>query len=456
MTIKKQFIFLSLFLILIPVSCALLIKIQIITKKGRQYLIPGSNKIEAYESDNLNKEDLRKLFQTLRLLPPDVQCLLFSRDTNEILYCNFPEFTENQKTQMKLIWEDMSQTSDKYFYQFTTSILENKKGILITRIPKKKHKPERKNNMFNTFMIFLSVFVIICIILIIFISKTIFTSIIKIENKTQQLSEGKLSEKITVESDITKKNEITSILISLEKMRQSIIDIINKKNKFLMGISHDLRTPVAIIKGYSEAITDKVIHEPTEIIQSITLIEREATHLSDMINTLINYMKLSENEIREKLTLEPISIIIKDFANTSILSGNVFKREITSNINLSDNILVPLNKQLIIRSFENIFSNALRYTRDNDKIEINSFQNDNKIILEIKDTGIGIDKNDIPNIFDMFYRGTNSRLEEGMGIGLSVVKNIIDMHGWNITVNSIKNVETCFTIIIPINKKLKD
>ena len=73
----------------------------------------------------------------------------------------------------------------------------------------------------------------------------------------------------------------------------------------------------------------------------------------------------------------------------------------------------------------------------------------NHIILQIKDTGVGIDKKDLDHIFDIFYRGTNSRKEEGMGIGLSVVKSIIDTHGWSISVSSQKKKGTCFTIKIP-------
>ena len=73
----------------------------------------------------------------------------------------------------------------------------------------------------------------------------------------------------------------------------------------------------------------------------------------------------------------------------------------------------------------------------------------NTILLKIKDSGYGIDKKDLDYIFDLFYRGTNSRKEEGMGIGLAVVKNIMDTHGWNISVDSQKGKGSCFTIKIP-------
>lgn len=222
-----------------------------------------------------------------------------------------------------------------------------------------------------------------------------------------------------------------------------------------MGISHDLRTPVAVIKGYSEAISDGVITSPQEISKSLEIIEGRTAQLSEMIDSLINYMKLNDYEMRQKLTPGSISQIIKDFAKSSALVGNVFKRNIISNINIPDNIQVPLNEQLVYRSFENLFSNSLRYTKDNDTIEINSYLNtDNSIILEIKDTGIGIEEKDLRNIFDLFYRGSNSRREEGMGIGLSVVKNIMDTHGWTISVESEIGKGTCFSISIPTEQTI--
>lgn len=288
--------------------------------------------------------------------------------------------------------------------------------------------------------------------MVILISRTIFKSIIKIEEKTLQLAEGNLSEKLISDNENTKKNEITSIMESLEKMRLSIIDVLNRKNKFIMGISHDLRTPVAIIKGYSEAISDGVISSDDDIKQSATLINERSSQLGEMIDTLINYMKLNETEMKEKLIPGNICEIIRDFSKSAIFTVNVFKRNITSDIRLDEEIIVPLNPQLINRSFENLFSNSMRYTNDGDTIELKAYIESDTIYFSIKDTGIGIAEQDLNNIFDMFYRGTNSRREEGMGIGLSVVKNIIDIHGWDISVESKKDQGTCFTISIPISR----
>jgi signal transduction histidine kinase len=107
---------------------------------------------------------------------------------------------------------------------------------------------------------------------------------------------------------------------------------------------------------------------------------------------------------------------------------------------------------LFQRALENLFSNALRYTKEADRISISAAATDTALKIEIGDTGCGIAEKDQKHIFDLFYRGSNSRREEGMGIGLSVVKNIVDTHGWAIALESKQGHGSLFTITIPLDK----
>ena len=174
-----------------------------------------------------------------------------------------------------------------------------------------------------------------------------------------------------------------------------------------------------------------------------------------MIDSLINFMKLDSTQWRQQLLPHDIVPIIKDFAHTAEMTGTVYKRNIKAQLSLSESIKIPVDKMLFSRALENIFSNALRYTKDGDSIlisaeEMTDEQNAAKVVITISDTGIGIEKEDLAHIFDLFYRGTNSRREQGMGIGLSVVKNIIDTHGWKIFVESERGKGTNFKIEIPL------
>lgn len=449
MTIKKQFSILASFIVAIPLFCSIFISFHHYVTSSSRYLMDGSKQIINFNKKAFSKKDIEELVDTLRLLPSDIEACVITEDS-EIIFSTIPNLHTNGTFNKDDLWIFVNSTSEKYFYQFTNMNLTSKRVVLITRILRNKQSPlPQKNILFST-QILLIIAVIICIFFIILMSRTIFKSIVLIEKTTQQIADGNLTTDVTQNISRFNKNEITSTLTSIDKMRIALLEEQNRKTKFIMGISHDLRTPVSIIKGYLEAISDGIITDPEELNNTLTLIRSKTTQLESMIDTLINFMKLNNKEIRENLIPSSITKIINSFAKDSIITANAFNRTIVTNINIDTDIIIPLNEQLFLRSLENLFSNALRYTKDNDTIEINSFIRENNLILEIKDTGVGIEEKDLNYIFDMFYRGTNSRHEEGMGIGLSVVKNIIDTHGWNIDVSSKRGSGSCFTITIPL------
>ena len=451
MTIKKQFFILSSIIIAIPLFIISIVLFQKYLNKPERLLINGTEKITKFKTRDIPKKDKKALMEILRILPPEVESCIFIEPSGEMIFTNFSDSQITINSNKEDIFSFINSSSDKFFYQFTKIKLSEEEATMIARIPLKHKNKDNPYYMITTVMSCLVFLVLVCVFFIIIISRTIFKSIIQIKDTTKQLADGNLSQSCLPTKSDVKKNEITSIQESLEKMRIALIEEQNRKQKFIMGMSHDLRTPIAIIKGYIEAINDGIVSSPDEIEKSLELIHIKSTQLEEMINTLINFMKMDSYEILKDVKEESITQIIKDFAKNSFVMANVFKRKIITNIDLPKDIVIEVNKMLVQRAFENLFSNAIRYTKDNDSIFLNAYilQEKNEIIFEIKDTGIGIKKNDLNYIFDMFYRGTNSRREEGMGIGLSVVKNVITTYGWKIDVSSEENKGTTFIIHIP-------
>ncbi len=451
MTIKKQFVILSSFIIAIPILCTLFILIYGYFTSSNRILLHGYKAIVKSEKIEISNDELNSIYKAISILPPDIQAVLLTEDFT-VLLSSIPNFRVNTTLTQKDFWSFIERTSDKYFYQFTNPT-EEQRTILVTRVDRYKNKRPKGKGILLPLIIFIYIMVLVCFFFIIRISRNIFGSIINLEKDMKQLADGNLAEIPQASNKKEFSNEISSISENLEKTRSSLVEAQNRKYKFIMGISHDLRTPVAIIKGYTEALSDEVITDKNEVKQTLELINTKSSQLENMIDTLINYTKLNNSELRDKLTSESITNMIKEFAHESDITGTIFKRKVITNINLPQDISVPLNKQLIQRVFENLFSNAVRYTKEDDSITINSYMRNSDIILEIKDTGFGIQEKDLTHIFDLFYRGTNSRREEGMGIGLSVVKNIIEIHDWNIDVSSKIDEGSCFTITIPTKKK---
>lgn len=413
----------------------------------------GSEEIRKINYSNIPEEDRNNFKKSLKLLPMNVEAIILSLSSREVLYSTMDEIQAGQLMKKGEVWSFATDTSDTYFYQFTRIPAKQSDTLLITRVPQNKVPNERTTRTILKVLFAIIIITLFSLILITYISRNIFIGLKKIEKTSGQLAEGNLDKPIATENSILSQNEFSTIMNSLEKMRCELMEIQASKNRFITGISHDLRTPVAVIKGYSEAVMDNVISDKAEIQKTMELIEQKTTQLEEMIDTLLNYMKLNNTEIKEKLVKHSITKLIGDFAKYSEVTGKVFKRNVQTNIQLEKDIIIPLNEQLVHRSFENLLSNALRYTKENDLIEINAYttekNNKKEIVFEIKDSGYGIEKKDLDYIFDIFYRGSNSRQEEGMGIGLAVVKSIVETHGWKISVESNKNKGTCFTIRIP-------
>ena len=447
MKLKHQLNFLATLITAIPVACLIFMSVTAYLRSQKNMLLTGYQEVRRLDSSNMTKEDYNLFLRNVRLLPKNVETALVDNITGLVITSSIKEMPTNSFASQWELWMIMEKTSNTYFYQFTSLRTPTLDSMMITRVPRKKSAPTRNQHFFTILYSILLFFVTTSIIIILRLSKTINQSIKKIEDETQAIANGDLSRKIPY--DQKKSNEITSISESLEKMRVSLIEAQNQKTKFIMGISHDLRTPVSVIKGYTEAISDGIISGKEEVKNAMELITAKTNQLETMIDTLINFTKMNSTEIRESMKTQSITDFLTEIIKEEQTIGNVFNRQIIVDVSFEKDVLVPFDRQLATRVFENLFNNALRYTKDNDKIAIQAFLQNNSAIYKISDTGIGISEEDLKNIFDMFYRGTNSRREEGMGIGLSVVKNIIETHGWKINVESQKDVGSTFTITIP-------
>ena len=411
----------------------------------------GYKQVRKMSENPLSKKDFATLKETLKNFPPEVEMIIVANHA-EILLSTMSEFKGQRTIDDPTLFRFIKETSNRYFYQIVSPPLkDNADVILITRIARDKnqrHKAPPKRG-FRTLGVFIVIFELFCIIFVIYLSITVSRSITILEKSTERIASGDLDATLQKPRDVRTSNEITNLTDNLEKMRRALKDDTERRTRFIMGISHDLRTPVAVIKGYTEAMSDGVM-AGDEQKKALEIIGTKTNQLETMINTLINFVKLDSTDWREQLQKQKIEPEIQEFAQSCVTTGEVFKRTVHAHISVNPDTEVPFDKQLFHRALENLFSNALRYTQENDTITITATQTDDALTIAIADTGIGIAETEVEHIFDLFYRATNSRRESGMGIGLSVVKNIVDTHGWNITVQSKKDVGTTFTITIPL------
>ena len=459
MKIRTQLNILILGIILIPLASLIALPVYHYATSSERRLLKGYKEIRRMEEYDLSEDDWEMIRNEIKNIPPTVQ-VAFYYDYS-ILLSNMPELKAGTIVTPGEIWNFITSSNSEYDYQMQAPMMERRgfgsygpEVIVISRSKVRPSQNRRWNRFTLPFFIGVLVFELFCITLIIILSKTISSSITLLQQNTQKIADGALDTKLEQPKHSVKSNEITSLTESLERMRVSLKDEQERRNKFIMGISHDLRTPVALIKGYSEAITDGVVGDMDEIKKSLGIVETKADQLESMINDLINYVKLNNADWLQ--TLEPISLkpLLENFASSSKSTAEVYKRNIVIEIDVDENLKVPMDKNLVNRVLENLFSNALRYTRDGDSITISCIQKKDSVVVSVTDTGIGMEEKDLQRIFDLFYRATNSRREQGMGIGLSVVKTVIDAHGWKIGIESELGKGSSFIITIPLENAL--
>lgn len=458
MTIKRQFISLLLAIIFIPIFCMLFIPFYHYMRSPERILMRGWRELVKTNVLPLNENEREQLLRQIRRMPPDMEIAIISNNST-ILLSTIPELPAQNSIAPIKIWELISSTRDLYFYQLMAPFSPSNEGqeiiVLSRALRTERLKQKPSMNRFQIYwpFIFLIIFSVTFIIAIIYIAYIIFTSISILDKKIQLIAEGDLSVSLLDENENKRKsNEIIRLSKNLEKMRLTLLDNEQRRTRFIMGVSHDLRTPVAVIKGYTEAIADDVMNNPDDIKKSLGIISTKTNQLETMIDSLINFVKLSNTEWKQKLETVCLFSELEELATSAENMGTVFNRNVSCSINIPNDIKVPMDKQLFNRAFENLLNNAIRYTKEGDDISLTAVMQENSNIAEISvsDTGIGISEEDLDHIFDLFYRGTSSRREEGMGIGLSVVKQIVDSHGWKIDVKSQLGKGTTFTIKLEV------
>ncbi|WP_191014683.1 HAMP domain-containing sensor histidine kinase [Treponema zioleckii] len=458
MKIRTQFKLFLLGVIAVPIFCLLSILIVHYMTAPNRYIIKGYKQARAISKLPISERDTKILDDVMHFFPPHAQFILVENHTN-IIFSNIPEFRDVKHIEESELFDYMKETGKDYFYQYVSPSLEDtdKSISVITRVRREQdhEKKDPFEKMIYYVVIFMVAFEAFCITIIIHMSMTISRSIVLLEENTKRIANGEVDLEIDQEQDSKTNNEITMLAENFNKMRLTIKENSVRRSKFIMGISHDLRTPVAVIKGYTEAMADGLCSDPEEFKKTLNIISSKTEQLESMIDTLISFVKLNQTEWQQNLKCQELKPILDEFAQTSISTGGLFKRQVFAEINLPASIKIPLDKVLVNRVLENLFTNAVRYSKENDTIRIKANQENDEIKIIVEDTGIGIAKKDIEKIFDLFYRATASRQEEGMGIGLSVVKTIITNHGWKIDVKSQEGVGSAFIITIPLKKEIK-
>lgn len=277
----------------------------------------------------------------------------------------------------------------------------------------------------------------------------------EISRAMQTISEGDLNTSLAVIGD----DELSEMAASLNKLAENIRDLMDKereaertKNELITNIAHDLRTPLTSIIGYLELLSNSQNGAAPEVSRKyIDIAFTKAKRLEKLIEDLFGFTKMTYGRVSMKVA--PVDLIkllgqlLEEFY-PSFADKNL-TYELTSNVPA---LTISADANLLARLFDNLINNAIKYGADGKRIEVRVEGGEELAVVSITNYGHVIPSEELPLIFNKFYRVEQSRSAStgGTGLGLAIAKNVVDMHGGSIQVSSGLN-GTVFTVKLKVN-----
>ncbi len=278
------------------------------------------------------------------------------------------------------------------------------------------------------------------------IIRSINASIARLEEGTRRISEGDLDFELTAKGS----DRIASLTRSFDNMRKRVREETATRSRFIMAVSHDLKTPLSSITGYLDAIGDGIASDPVQLEKYLAIIRDKAGLLGSRIGQLIDYVKLDTADWRRSRERIAIASFLDEAATVFHLEAEARGFGFDSSIDIGGDTRVFMDGDLVTRALENLVHNAFRYGEPPSPIAFHAAEEHGRITIRIVNRGKAIPPADLPFIFEPFFRGSRAREGGGFGLGLSVVKSVVSSHGWSIWAVSGES-ETCFTIEIPLD-----
>ena len=286
----------------------------------------------------------------------------------------------------------------------------------------------------------------ICLIFAI-IKKKAMEPVQKLSKAAQQVAAGDFSIRLEPYRADGLKDELEVLFDDFNTMAAELESTEMLKTDFVSNVSHELKTPLSVIQNYATIIENENISE-NDRREFAKKISNAANKLTTLTSNILMLSRLDNQKILPTLSVfnlsESISSSILEFDN--LLDG----KNINVYINLDQSIMIKSDKQLLSIVWNNLLSNAIKFTPEGGGISVTLLRKGGLANIIISDNGCGMDEKNLKHIFDKFYQAESSRTVQGNGLGLALVKKVIEIIDGSITVDSKINEGSTFTIILPI------
>lgn len=442
LSIKKQF--LLLFLLVIIVSLTLLSFLLRTTVESCFYDYKWSeqskifdlivSRLETYYAEHNSWEGFNG--NELAKLAMKEGCYFTLTDNDGNLIWTSEHIIDNQNTNYQV---------DKYFRNiYTVNYLNQMRGkVYIGQFTEKIYTPNDlkfQEQVFSYILISLLIALLLSLPFIMILSSRLSTPILYLQKAAENMIKGDLHTEIRAPSS---SYEIIKLSASIDRLRKSLAQQEDLRKQLSSNISHELRTPLNVLQNQLEAIIDGIFEPTPERLDGIL---QEVIRLTSLVAELENISAIESSDFIPEIKDVKLAHVVENVCTT--FEAAFQRKNIALDVKIKKGIIVKAQEDKLKQLVINIISNALKYT-DSGKVTVKTYMyNNDHAVFEVSDTGVGLTEEDKEKIFERFYRVEKSRNRNtgGAGLGLSIVKNIANAHGWVIEVESDGKTGTTFRV----------
>jgi two-component system sensor histidine kinase ChiS len=417
-------------------------------------------------SDLMGGLDVVQITARLKTLNPSLnQVRIFSRHGHSLGDPNYKASEETAQI-IKTVYDTKKtiEIEDKTRKRYTRYIFVNLKDedVDISSDPSKVIELTYNTKLIDeglqrtaSFHFLLSIVAIVLSILFTFIiSAWITRPIQSIVNSVNIIAEGQLDHSIEVETN----NELKLLKQSITKMVNSMLRYINDlrvldklKDDFLSNTSHELRTPINGIIGIADSLIDGAAGPlPEKAVENLSMIVLSGRRLSNLVNDILDFSKLKHKNL--ELQIKPLEIKVVVEVVITLSKPLIGRKKVELINNIADDILVDADENRVQQILHNLISNAIKFTEAG-IVEISSINYGDYLMISVKDMGVGIPPDKLDMVFNPFEQADGSIAREygGTGLGLSITKQLVELHGGEISIQSTLKQGTTVSFTLPLS-----
>ncbi len=268
----------------------------------------------------------------------------------------------------------------------------------------------------------------------------------RIVEAAEQIAKGDYSVRIPPIHSINRADGLDQIVDCYNKMAEELCGIEMMQSDFIANVSHELKTPLAVMQNYATLLQQKDLSEETRL-QYAKSISQASRNLADLIANILKLNKLENQQIYPASTPYDLSEQLCECLLT--FEGVWEEKKIEISTHLAENLIVSSDPELLSLVWNNLFSNALKFTEAGGTLTVTLAEENGYAVVKVSDTGCGISPDVGRHIFEKFYQGDTSHATHGNGLGLALVKRVVDIIGGEIAVTSEVGKGSTFIVRVP-------